>query len=321
MKICTYNIESMTAMFDGDNIKKSAIPRANAIATVLKRINPDIIGICEGPRKSSQLQSFFDEFAPELKLKVVRSYSRGYENLLFAHRDNVEPVAIDPDLNFYDTWLADPDGNGLTKKFWWDKQPLEVIFKEKEYGQQFRVIQVHGPTKGILKAVSFFMYERISLAKRIQMVAEADRLRIRIEQLLKTESYIPFIIQGDMNDDPTLDYSERLLDGSYLSNLMGNIYKPETILHDALGYRWVEVEGREDLWTCTYEDPIIKEAFGKLHYVWIDHQLFAPSFKTSREVFLKDRSGRVDVKDEFSAAASDHYAIWCELGFNAMAAT
>jgi hypothetical protein len=306
----------MSAMFVGSRIRPECIDRAKKIASVLRRISPDILGVCEGPRYGRQFEAFLDQFVPELGLKTAHSTSRGYENLILAYCPAFEVLSVDGDLGFYDTWLADPDRNGLTKKFWWDKQPLEVVFRHLDTATIFRIIQVHGPTKGILQPVTLFQYQKISLAKRIQMFAEAQRLRVRVEQLLHDKDAIPFLVQGDMNDGPDLDYSERLLGGDYLRALMGNLYTPSDILCDALGYQWKDPESKPELWTCTYEDPIIKQAFDQEHRVWIDHQLLSQSLISRSAVpRLVEHSGQVDTKDETSVEASDHFAIWCDLDF------
>jgi endonuclease/exonuclease/phosphatase family metal-dependent hydrolase len=310
--IGSYNVRVMTSMFKGGKVKPEARRRAEQVAEVIRRLDADVLGIVEAAT-AAECAYFIDEFLPGSGYKLAHGESRGYENLVVLYREPLKVVSIDADIDFYGWWVADIDNDGIEERFAWDKKPLEVVF-EFPGGARARLILVHGPTKGIVQVVDFYRWQMLSAAKRVRAVAEAVRLRTRIDELLMSETPMPLVVLGDMNDDPALDQYELALGRGYVDTVTGSIFNPDLVLHNALWWRTADPALQKDLWTLEYVDPIVHEAFNQMHRTWIDHILVTRAMRHGEgHISLVPESGAIDVKDDLSREASDHYAVYCRV--------
>lgn len=311
--IAAYNIENMNRMFEANQVKPSERDRARKIAQVILTINPHLLGICEAASDRSEHINFINEFLPGSGYQVAMGASRGAQNLAYWFRPPVHLDSIDEGITAYEPWADDVDADGLDEALRWERKPLEAAFHIDGAGA-FRVILVHAKSKGVFSLVDFHQFEAIAQGNRKKLIGQANHLRKRIEQLSKPVGAPPIIVMGDMNDGPGQDAYEMKLGKSFVETVMGNVFAPAGILHNAHHYLSQTPATKSDLWTVEFPDPIVTHAFGYKHRVWIDHILLSPHFlQTNSPLQLIPNSGRIGDKNPTSKAASDHFAVYCRL--------
>lgn len=235
--LMSYNIQHMNKMFENNVIKQNQIDRAQKIANVILNNNPHVLGICEAPNDPDEHQHFIDNYLSGASFKLAHGSSRGAQNLVFYYRDPFIVESIDSAIDFYEPWVIDIDNDGLKEHHKFYRKPLEVVFKIGASGPKLRIIIVHTKSKAIFDVVDFHNFQKISLADRKRLVAQAYKLRERLDELIQEANPIPFIILGDMNDGPGLDPYEKILGRSFVETTLGSVYKPVLTLHNALWWR------------------------------------------------------------------------------------
>jgi endonuclease/exonuclease/phosphatase family metal-dependent hydrolase len=312
--IMSYNIEHMNLMFENNIIKPSQQQRAQKIAKVIQEINPHVLGICEAANSSEEHKHFIDNYLPASGYQLAHGVSRGGQNLVFYYREPFSVVSIDDELSFYEPWEIDIDNDGLKEQYSWDRKPLEVLFKVGSGGPQVRMILVHTKSKGIFSVVDLYNFQKISLANRKRLVSQALRLRERLDQLRQDPNASSIIVMGDMNDGPGMDHFEMMIGKSFVETVMGSIYEPSGIFHNALWWMSKDSKLRKDLWTVDFPDPIVKHHLGYQHHVWIDHILLSPDMlHPNNPIRYIPNSGKIGVKNKDSREASDHFCVYCKI--------
>ena len=119
-----------------------------------------------------------------------------------------------------------------------------------------------------------------------------------LNQLLQEQNQIPTVVLGDMNDGPGLDPFEMMVGKSFVETVMGSVYNPSGIFHNALWWMTKDKERKKELWTADFPDPIVSHPYGYKHRVWIDHILLSPDMlKNDNSVrYVKD-SGMIASKN------------------------
>lgn len=314
LTIMSYNIQHMNSMFSGNVVKDSERSRAQHIAEVITGVQPHLLGICEAANAREEHQHFIDTYLPNSGYQVAMGVSRGRQNLVFYYREPLTLISIDDALDFYAPWQVDIDEDGVKEELRWERKPLEAVFRVGADGTAFRVILVHTKSKGVFSVTDLHHYQKIALGNRKRLVGQALRLRQRLDALLAESPGIPLMVMGDMNDGPGLDAFEQLLGYSFVETVMGSIFQPERILHNALWWMSQDRETRNDLWTADFPDPIVSAPFGMRHRVWIDHILASPGMlRANSPVRLVEKSGTVAPKTKAARDASDHFPIFCQI--------
>jgi hypothetical protein len=279
---------------------------------VIKNVGPHILGICEAANEDNEHKYFIDTFLPGLGYKVASGASRGGQNLVFYHKPPVELVNIDVDNSYYDDWQSDVEGDRIIEQFKWERKPLEAVFKLGANGPLVRIILVHSKSKGIFDVVDLANFQRVSLTNRRKLIAQASRLRERIDFLLQAKE--SFMVMGDMNDGPNMDSYEKLIGKSFVETVMGDVYNPDTIIHNTLWHMQRTKEKKLNCWTACFKDPIVNAPLGRKHMVWIDHILASPDMlQQNNPVNIVKESGNVYEKNTSSYNASDHFAVYCDI--------
>jgi exonuclease III len=309
--LMTYNIEWMNRMFSNGQIKDSKKAQAESVATVIERIQPHILGICEAANETAEHEHFIQEYLNG-DYSVCMGASRGGQNLVFYYRDPVDVVSVDDEISYYSPWTVDIDEDGLDERHKWERKPLEVVFGLGQGGPQLRAILVHTKSKIVSSVVDLHNFEKISLANRKKLVAQATHLRARLDALLAEQNAQPVVVMGDMNDGPGMDPFERMLGNSFVETVMGSVFAPARVFHNVL--TWMIADNKKDLWTTDFSDPIVSAPFGQKHRVWLDHILVSPDMLLAdRSVTVVVDSGRVGEKDNAAKKASDHFPVHCKI--------
>jgi len=313
--LMTYNIKWMNKMFQSGQIKNSKREQAESIAEVIMRIHPHILGICEAANEKTEHDHFIQQYLNN-DYSVCMGTSRGGQNLVFYYRDPVKEVSVDSSISNYNPWTTDINNDGLDERYKWERKPLEAVFRLGQNGPTIRTILVHTKSKIVASVVDFHNFQKIALANRKKLVAQAMHLRSRVDTLIAPNDSLPIVILGDMNDGPGLDPYEKTVGLSFVETVIGSVFEPNGIFHDVL--YWMKRDNsaavRKQLWTTDFEDPIVSTSFGGKHRVWLDHILVSPDMlQANNQVHYKMDSGRIGDKDAIAKKASDHYPVYCTI--------
>jgi hypothetical protein len=312
--IMSYNIEHMNKMFENNIIKDSEKARAEDIAKVIQGVYPHVLGICEAANSEAEHNYFINNYLAGSGYKLANGTSRGGQNLVFYYRDPFTIESVDDAISFYEPWSEDIEEDGIKERFEWDRKPLEAVFKIGQNGPKLRIILVHTKSKGVFSVVDFANFQKVSLANRKRLVAQALKLRQRIEQLINDPNSLPLIVMGDMNDGPGLDPFEALIGSSFVETVMGSIFDPDKIFHNVLWHFTKTSETRKNLWTAQFPDPIVNNPLGYEHRVWIDHIIVSRDMtKPDNAIRYITDSGQIEERNTASYKASDHFAVYCKI--------
>ncbi len=316
-RVMAYNIEHMNRMFLNEVITKDKDKeRATKIAQVIKGIKPHVLGISEAANDVDEHDHFISTYLAGLGYKIAMGVSRGAQNLVIYYRDPFIPISTDAELDFYDPWQLDLDDDKVVERFAWDRKPLEVVFQIGADGPNVMVILVHSKSKGVFSVVDLANFQKISLGNRKRLVAQALKLRERLDQLISPETPdpLPVIVMGDMNDGPGLDAFESIVGKSFVETVIGSVFEPDGIFHNVLWHMTRTSKTKKDLWTADFPDPIVNNPLGWKHRIWIDHILVSPNMleNDSPVKYVMD-SGQIGKKNPDSRKASDHFPVYCEI--------
>lgn len=314
-RIASYNIENMSKIFSKTNeFSEKHRDRIKSISSTLHNLKADIIGIIEGDNKKENLEYFIaNTQLSKMNYKVVKSINdRGKHDLVFFYREPFEVVSIDDNISFYNDWSEDIDNDGIVEKLKFERKPLEVLFKNRDTGNEILIILVSFKSKGVFSAVDLYKYEYLALANRKKLYAQSKKVRQRIEELLTKNPELPLIMMGDINDEIGLDYFQKILGASAVETIMGDIFHPDKLMHNAL-WHLIEEKGIDNIWTVEYPEPIVGSNI--THKSLIDHIFISPSMLNSNSpIQLVENSGAV-FNEKVAINASDHLPIYCDIKF------
>jgi Endonuclease/Exonuclease/phosphatase family len=310
--VMAYNVKWMVLLFEGGVVKPDQVTRVRAIADVIQRVNPSILGLCEATNDRTAHEGFIAGFLPSSGYKLAAGQSRGRQDVVVYYRPPFEVVSIDDAYGYYDAWTDDVDQDGVEERLRWERRPLEVVFRVGANGPRFRLVFVHTKSKGIFDVTDLAGWQSVSLGIRKKLVAQATKLRTRVDKLLRAGESL--IVLGDFNDGPGMDAFERVLGGSFVENVMGSVFEPELVLHNTLAWMTRTSADRANLWTVEFPDPIVNPQRGLEHKVWIDHILASQDLiRDGGPLNVVRDSGRIATRDTIARKASDHFAVHCTL--------
>lgn len=240
MRIATYNVEWMNALFGDDGallldetwsgrhgVTRAA--QAAALRKVFRALDADAVMIIEAPdhSRTRSCVKALEEFAAWADLRARKAII-GFPNdtqqeiaLLFdpdSLRVTHDPQATAAAPRFDDRFAIDLDIDATEDIVTFSKPPLELAV-ETEAGFGFRMIGAHLKSKAPHGAKTRDEVMRISIANRRKQLAQAIWLRARIsDHLAKNNS---LMVLGDLNDGPGLDEYEHLFGRSSVEIILG----------------------------------------------------------------------------------------------------
>ena len=330
LKVAVYNMEWMVNLFTKDGQLKTtgeAGERSGLLAEVVKAIDPDILGIVEGPdttvsgskTASAQMKAWAVYHGLDGSYRAVHGFpSGGRQELCALYRSNKvvlkhAPVRSKAKNPFNEPFLWDTADTLIKEHYKHYRPPLELSVRSAASGDELaRIIIVHAKSKGIFDLVDMARFEQISERNRKKLYAECFSIRERCDQWLKENPKMKIVVMGDINDGFGTDYYEQRFSRSAVEILLGDVWYPERILRHVLPrpkinkYGWVPSTGR-------FKDRLTGDKFNVL----IDHII------VSQSVGLRDAmvwNPYLDQKDEATAAkvkavrnallkASDHFPV------------
>jgi hypothetical protein len=317
LKIATFNAEWMVNLFEPNrpdllsrqNRRTAGLgakPKdpqtvANRIAAVIKDVDADILGICEGPPLKSQMQRFVrQKLGNDYKVYSMEDGSQSVHALV--HKRVNHGVTI-TQLPRSDKVYERLRTVRMFHKFGDVKHAqkgrftrLPVVLRLKRKGKTTDVMIVHTKSKisSLRKASQWEKKDRNALISAIlsrqKLSIEMNVIRKYIAHRLYSAKADGVIVMGDMNDGVTRD----IVDESYLLHsavheLRGAFHHERALMRHVLNGK--QLQRKQEAWTAEFEVP---EAGGRTARVLLDHILFSPACYAKGTVrFVKD-SGRVE---------------------------
>jgi exonuclease III len=314
-RIASYNVENMNKLFNKKTgFSADAKQKNTALSSTMHNMKADIAGIIESDYKLENLELFVKQSQlSKLNYHIAKSpVDRGKQDLVFFYRDPFEVISIDENISFYNDWYEDIDADGIIEKLGFQRKPLEVLFRNKDNGTEFLIILVSFKSKGVFSAVDLYKYEHLALANRKKLFAQSKKVRERVENLMIESPELPFIVMGDINDEIGLDHFQKMLGASAVETIMGNIFRPNRILHNTL-WHLIDEKRPDKVWSVDYPEPIV--GTDRRHKSLIDHIFVSPSMITENaKMKLVAESGTV-FNEKVANDASDHLPVFCEVEF------
>lgn len=319
IKIATFNVEWMINLFKPNkpdlltkqNKKTAGLgakPKdpqgvADRIAAVIKEVDADVVGICEGPPLKSQLQRFVKEKlgndyavysmedGPQSVHALVRKrLSKGVKIAQLPKTDKVYE-RLRTVRTFYKFGnVKDPQKGRFTR--------LPVILRVERKGKTTEIMVVHTKSKisDLKKASQWEKKDKNAIISAIRsrqkLSVEMNVIRKYIAHRLYSENAEGVIVMGDMNDGVTRDIvDESYLLHSIVHELRGAFHHELALMRHVLNGK--QLQRKKDAWTVEFKDPA---AGGKNTRVLLDHMIFSPAcYDGGRVCFVKD-SGHVEHK-------------------------
>ncbi|MEP3479606.1 MAG: hypothetical protein ABJZ55_10195 [Fuerstiella sp.] len=338
LKLCVYNMEWMKDLFFKDGTPKKADEgsvedrkhgeRSKMLAAVIRGIDPDFLGIVEGPdtladgskTASQQLEAWRDLHGLDADYRGVHGFpSGGQQELCALYKKSKVSAVHDPEKEkpkhpFNKPFLVDTTDSLVKEQFKHYRPPLELSLRNPVDGgaELARVIVAHTKSKGIFDSVDLARFEQLSERNRRKLYGECFSIRERCDQWLKDNAEAKVVVVGDINDGFGIDYYEQRFSRSAVEILLGDVWRPKAILQQVLPrpklgkYGWAPSSSR-------YRDRIT----GDLFNVLIDHILVSQSITFDNAMvwnpFPKDAPDEVKSLKNELRDASDHFPVSCEL--------
>jgi predicted extracellular nuclease len=331
LNIAVYNMEWMMRLFNAQgNLKtdSASVARAQDLATVVAAIDPDILGVVEGPDTtvsgsrlaSAQLELWAAAHGLDSSYKAVHGFpSGGQQELCVMFKSSKVKVSHKPTLAsskhpFNEAFEVDTNESLIKELYKHYRPPLEVSIKSAASNTEIaRMIVAHAKSKGIFDRVDFGRFEQLSERNRRKLYAECASMRERCDQWLDDKPDRPVIVMGDINDGFGKDYYEQRFSRSAVEILLGDVWYPDKILQSVIGdkprvgkYGWTPSTSR-------FTDTVTNDTLNVL----IDHILVSHQVKVEdvtiwnpyldHEPASKDQA--VTAIREALKEASDHYPV------------
>ncbi|MDM7922042.1 MAG: hypothetical protein QUS14_07050, partial [Pyrinomonadaceae bacterium] len=274
------------------------------IAGVIKKVNPKILAIQEGPPRKDQMELFVRDFLDDdfvvhssnarnqsLHFLVHKSIAAKVSS--FAH-DGQETADLRAAIPFYPWGMINADQQ---KQHKYDRRPLVLTFQPSAT-KRLRIINVHTKSKySKLKKPAQWMNrepEAINdaLLVRQKLSAEIYRLRQWIVKDLGPGNDPPnaTVVLGDFNDGAYAELIEReFLIHNIIDELVGSFLEPDTFLRHAMTPDTIA-----NSTTVSFPDPLEN---GQIVHELIDHILVSPGIWNTADPFkLKAGSCKVETQ-------------------------
>ena len=331
LNIAVYNMQWMMKLFDTQGKLKTdteSLQRAEHLATVVQAMDPDILGITEGPdttvsaskTASAQIEEWASHFGLDGSYRAVHGFpSGGRQELCALYKSSKLKVSHKPTNAktkhpFNEPFTADTNEQLVKELYKHYRPPLELSIQSAVNGKELaRLIVAHAKSKGIFDRVDFARYEQLSERNRKKLYAECMSIRERCDQWLKEKADRPVIVMGDINDGFGQDYYEQRFSRSAVEILLGDVWFPEKILNSVIAekpklgkYGWTPSTSRfTDALTNDTLNVLIDHILVSQHIqvgevtVWNPYMDHKPAAKDQKIKALKN-----ELKN-----ASDHYPV------------
>ncbi len=329
IRIAVYNMEWMKNLFKQDGSVKTTGPdaeRSAELAQVVKAMDPDILGIVEGPdttvsgtkSTTKQINAWASHHGLSPSYKAVQGFiSGGQQELCALYKSDKVTLSHKPTTAmsknpFNEAFLVDTTDTLIKEHYKHYRPPLELSLKPAGGDEIARIIVAHAKSKGIFDRVDMARFVQVSERNRKKLFAECMSMRERVDQWLREDPKRHVIVMGDINDGFGMDIYERRFAKSAVDILLGDVWHPERILKHVLPeprlgkYGWTPSTSR-------FRD----KGTGDTVNVLIDHILVSQRVKVKDHIvwnpYLDHKDDATKAKvDAVSGAlktASDHFPV------------
>ncbi|WP_102107534.1 endonuclease/exonuclease/phosphatase family protein [Oceaniglobus roseus] len=330
MRIMSYNIEWFDDLFEPDNSMKAdatSAKRFDAIAQVIRTLDPDLIGITEGPNTTTttgmrDTVSALEGFAAAKGLRTAKAVigfpSPGRQEIAALWDPAVLAATHAPGGRagsrtsppFDESFEIDSDADGIREVYRHYRPPLELSVTRADGGPPFRAMVVHAKSKGIFTAMDRIHYERTSDRNRRKLFAECSSIRRRVDDWLAEGTAV--VVMGDINDGPGFDYYEGRFGRSAVELIMGDLFSPDGILRNHVGppewgrFGWEPSTARfRDIFTGDTVNALIDHILASRH--------LTPAGTGAARVWNPFQSEEAKPLKEALMAASDHFPVTLDI--------
>lgn len=314
LKITTFNVEWMINLFKKDKAefwpgesgsrglgrKPKNVPMVcERLAGVIRQVNPDILGIEEGPPRKDQLELFVSEYL-DGKYDVYSMPDGSQSNHALVKKGlplRVEQVPgthaiyrhISRPLEYY-TW-------GEVKKARLEKFTRKpAVLRLEHKGDVLEIMVFHTKSK-ISKLRNKKQYTTRdrdamidALRSRQKLSAEMSSVRRYLTHAILSQRVNGVILMGDLNDGPHRDvFEDKFLIHSIVDELRGAFHREIALMHHALPQE--QLIGRNGF-TAEFSDPTRD---GKRVKVLLDHIMVGPRvLENDAAIRLKKDAGVIE---------------------------
>lgn len=317
IKIATFNVEWMVNLFrpnkpslltkqNKNTAGLGAKPKnpqgvANRIAAVIKDVDPDVLGICEGPPLKVQMERFVEEKldnaysvysmedgSQSVHALVHKRLKSGVKIAQLSRKDKVYE-RLRTVRTFYKFGnVRDAEEGRFTR--------LPVILRLERHGRTTEVMVVHTKSKisDLKKASQWEKKDKNALISAIRsrqkLSVEMNVIRKYIAHRLYSKQAEGIIVMGDMNDGVTRDIvDETYLLHSIVHELRGAFHHELALMRHVLDGS--QLQRKKYAWTVEFRDPANG---GRNTRVLLDHMIFSPACHNGGKVCFIKHSGRIE---------------------------
>ena len=317
IKIATFNVEWMVNLFKNGKAELStkqnkkapglgAKPKdpqgvANRIAAVIRDVDADVLGICEGPPLKAQMQTF-------VKQKLGNDYrvfsmEDGAQSVhILVHKRLNDGITIkqlpDTDVvyerlqkvrNYYKFGNVQEAQKGRFTR-------MPVVLQLERKGKVTEIMALHTKSKisDLKKAVQWEKKSRneviSAINSRQKLSLEMNVVRKYIANRLYSQKADSVIVMGDLNDGISRDVvDDTYLLHSIVHELRGAFHHEIALMRHVLTPD--QLQKKKESWTVEFNDPA---RGGKLTKVLLDHMIFSPKCWKGGRICFHQNSGKVE---------------------------
>lgn len=288
LKVMSLNGEDMIQLIGRDGTAPPdgtfAAARGRLLGELIQAVDPDIFGLVEAPPSKERSEAFVHHYLDDA-YDVHYAEKRGTLGIALLVRKSLEieaaPRSKAQSLSEFALKEFDADGDGIKELYSWaNRVPFECVLSGGALQAPVTFVVIHAKSKGAFIPGDLYSYERLSRANRMKLRAQASAVRKRLDGLVDGSGRGRVVVMGDMNDGPEFDIYAALLGGAFLEPIMGSVWDPARVFHNAHA-----AIKRDDRWTIDFKDrvvnPIEAAKYGQPTDLrsWIDHILVSPELQ------------------------------------------
>lgn len=338
----SFNIEWMNDLFEADKpVLKASHKKGrytgpsienvpvlcSRIQRTIQAMDPDIMGVVEGPKNQSQMEKFVADFLTDpagnpLYAVVPSPTARAQRPHLLVKRSLGAVVRTLEDEQRYKAMVKSWKFN-LWGTYSLEKGETHTFFRRPLVAEltigsrKLTVVLLHIKSKHIgLDPKPWVPYVEAAILARQKITSEIQRVRQYLDDALTEEITRSVVVMGDLNDGPGRDMFEaRFMLHNLVDVIQGTVLDPELNVYHALEAL------RTRAFTAEFTDPID----GGRKFELIDHILVSPGMLEGTADFqLQKGSGKVEhdawegnlganPETERDDRPSDHRPVSCEI--------
>lgn len=317
IKIATYNVEWMVNLFKNGKPElltkhspktpglggkpKQPFEVAKRLAAVIKAVDADILGICEGPPLKSQMQTFVKtllgnryvvysmEDGPQSVHVLVNKRLKKKLSVAQLPRSDKVFERLRTARSYYQFGTVDKAKNARFTR-------LPVVLRLKRKGTITEVMALHTKSKisDLKKSIDWTKKTKAPVVSAInsrqKLSIEMNVIRKYIAHRLYSEAAQSVIVMGDLNDGVSRDVvDDTYLLHSIVHELRGAFHHEVALMRHVL--KPEQLQDKKYAWTAEFRDAANE---GKSTRVLLDHMLVSPRCYNGGTIRFVRGSGRVE---------------------------